>query len=198
VVRFVIVAVFHTVPVPVQVIFPVPNAIVLVLELLETKSLVVSVKLFKSRVPLVNVVVIVVVSADPKVHPPPTPLNVTAPPNETPLVVIVLPVVVALNVVVPVYVRVKFVAWKVKLPLTVKPTVPAKVITPSSPEAVKLLQTGVTVAIVTVNMPVPTLELASKNTSSAAVGTDAPNAPPLVADQLFVLVPSQFPEPNTQ
>jgi len=48
-------------------------------------------------------------NALPNAQPPPTPLKVTAA-IETPLVVTVLPVVVALNVVVPVYVRVKFVA----------------------------------------------------------------------------------------
>ena len=49
------------------------------------------------------------VKALPSVHPPPTPSKVTEA-SVTPLVVIVLPVVVALNVVVPVYHRVKFVA----------------------------------------------------------------------------------------
>jgi hypothetical protein len=41
-------------------------------------------------------------------------------------------------------------------------------------------------------------ELLSKNTLSAAVGTDAPLAPPDVADQLVVVVLSQVPVPPTQ
>ena len=55
----VVVAVVHTVPVPVQVIFPVPKAIVLVSVLLELNKPVLNVKLFRSNVPLVNVVVLV-------------------------------------------------------------------------------------------------------------------------------------------
>ena len=43
-----------------------------------------------------------IVNALPKVHAPPAPLKVTPPPKEVPLVVIVFPVVVALNVIVPV------------------------------------------------------------------------------------------------
>ena len=46
----------------------------------------------------------------PNVQPPPTPLKSTDPVNATPFVVTVLPVVVALNVVVPSYVAEKFVA----------------------------------------------------------------------------------------
>lgn len=63
----------------------------------------------KLSVPFVNVRV-VQAKALPNVQLPPTPLKVTAEPKPTPFVVIVLPVVVALNVVVPVYVRLKFVA----------------------------------------------------------------------------------------
>ena len=125
-------------------------------------------------------------NALPSVHAPPTPSKVTAPPKATPLVVTVLPVVVALNVVVPVYVAEKFVAGNVRLPDTVNPIlVPASVIVPSRPDAVKLLHTLGVVAIVTVNAPVPTFELASKNTLSVAVGTDAPVAPPEDVDQLI-------------
>ena len=62
-VKLVTVDEFHTVPVPVQVIFPVPKAIVLVFELLELNKPVVSVRLFRSNVPAVNVVVL----ADPNV-----------------------------------------------------------------------------------------------------------------------------------
>jgi len=82
----------------------VPNAITLVVVALEENIPVLNVKLFKSNVPFVNVVVfpVPVVKALPNVHAPPIPLNVTAPPKATPFVVTVLPVVVALNVVVPV------------------------------------------------------------------------------------------------
>jgi hypothetical protein len=41
-------------------------------------------------------------------------------------------------------------------------------------------------------------ELASKNTSSTAVGALAPEAPPEVADQFAVLKLSQVPVPPTQ
>ena len=55
----------------------------------------------KLSVPFVNVSV-VQFKALPSVHPPPTPLKVTAAPKATPLVVTVLPVFVVANVVVPV------------------------------------------------------------------------------------------------
>lgn len=51
-------------------------------------------------------------------------------------------------------------------------------------------------AVVTVTVPPP--ELASKVTSSADPGTDAPPAPPEVADQCVVSEASQFPVPPTQ
>lgn len=95
--------------------------------------------------------------------------------------------------------RVKFVAGKERLPLTVRPIAePARVIAPSRPLIVMSLQTLGEFAIVTVNAPVPTFELASKNTLSVAVGTDAPLAPPLDADQLAVLVLLHVPVPPTQ
>ena len=153
---------------------------------------------FKFNVPLVNVIAPTPVNAVPNAQDPLTLLNVTAP-RETPLVVIVLPVVVALNVVAPEYERVKFVDGNVKLPDTVNPIlVPARVIVPSKPDAVKSLQTLGVFAIVTVNAVANTFEFASKNTLSAAVGTDAPPAPPDVADQLVVLVESHVPVPRTQ
>ena len=115
----------------------------------------------KSNVPLVNVSV-EQVNALPNDQPPPTPLKL--PEIKTlPWVVIVLPVVVALNVVVPVYVREKFVVCQNNDPLTVNPIFePARVIIPSRPDAVKSLQTLGVSAIVTVKLPVPTFELASK------------------------------------
>jgi hypothetical protein len=45
---------------------------------------------------------------------------------------------------------------------------------------------------------VPEPELASKKTASALVGAEAPDAPPVVADQLAVLEASQVPVPPTQ
>jgi hypothetical protein len=91
------------------------------------------------------------------------------------------------------------VAGNVRLPDTANPIpVPAKVIAPSRPDAVKSLQNLVEVAIVTVNAVVPTFEFASKNTLSAAVGTEKPPSPPDESDQLTVLVASQVPVPRTQ
>jgi hypothetical protein len=75
---------------------------------------------------------------------------------------------------------------------------PASVIAPSRPDAVKSLQTLGVLAIVTVNAVVPTFEFASKNTLSAAVGTEKPPSPPDEADQLVVLVESHVPVPRTQ
>jgi hypothetical protein len=45
---------------------------------------------------------------------------------------------------------------------------------------------------------VPAPEFASNKATSAAPGAEAPPAPPVVADQLAVLVVSQVPEPPTQ
>jgi hypothetical protein len=152
----------------------------------------------KSSVPFVNVR-IAQDNALPKDQAPPAPLKTTVTPAEIPLVVIVLPVVVALNVFVPELVRVKFVVGQNNDPLTVKLMLaPARVITPSRPDAVKSLQTRGVFAIVTVNAPVPTFELTSKNTLSDAVGTDAPPAPPEDADQLVVVVESHVPVPRIQ
>jgi hypothetical protein len=93
------------------------------------------------------------------------------------------------------------VAGKKRLPDIVNPVppvAPASVITPSRPEIVKSLQTLGLFWRVTVNGLVPTFELASKNTLSDAVGTDAPPAPPEDADQLTVLVLLQEPVPRIQ
>jgi hypothetical protein len=87
----------------------------------------------------------------------------------------------------------------VRLPDTVNPIPdPANVIVPSKPDAKKSLQTLGVFAIVTVNAVANTFELASKNTLSDAVGTDAPPAPPDDVDQLVVLVESHVPVPRTQ
>ena len=81
-----------------------PNVITRVFALLELNIPVIKLNPFKIKDPLVNVVVSVtpVVNALPRLHAPPTPLNVTGALIVTALVVIVLPVVVELNVMVPV------------------------------------------------------------------------------------------------
>ena len=92
-----------------------------------------------------------------------------------------MPVVVAAHVMVPLYVTVKFAETRVILPYIDHAEEPARVITPSSapPAPPKLISLHTApVEMVTVNAPVPVLEPASKITSSASVGADAPVAPP--------------------
>jgi hypothetical protein len=118
----------------------------------------------------------------------------------------VCPVVVATKTRAPVPVFTKFVAGVAMLPATFNCEVEAakvKVITasraPSPAPVAKLRQvTVVVVGMVTVNVLVPTLLLTSNITSSTAVGTLAPLAPPDVALQLVVLVVFQVPVPPTQ
>jgi hypothetical protein len=94
----------------------------------------------------------------------------------------------------------KLVAGKLILKSTLSSAVEAvvNVIAPSKPLIVSDLMEIRLAVIVTVNAPVPTLEFTLKVTSSATVGTDAPPAPPEVADQFVVEVRFQFPEPPTQ
>jgi hypothetical protein len=108
-------------------------------------------KLPELNVPAVIVTLLVVVSALPKVHPPPTPLNVSGVPVRVfPLVVIVLPVAVDENVTTPVTDQVTPVAARVKLPAIVDVPVPEKVTFPvNGPDAVKSAQVA-PVATVTV------------------------------------------------
>ena len=80
--------------------------------------------------PAVSVIAPVEVRALPSVHSPPAPLNVIGPPNETPLVVSVFPVVVALKLTVPALVQV-VPASKVIDPLTTNVVEPAKVTVPA-------------------------------------------------------------------
>ena len=84
-----------------------PNIIERVLALFELNIPVVKLYPLRFNSPLVNVVVSVtpVLKALPKLHPPPTPSNVIEPFIVVPFVVIVLPVVVELNVIVPVLVQ---------------------------------------------------------------------------------------------
>ena len=126
-----------------------------------------------------------------RVQVPPTPSNV-GPAIDSPLVDIVFDVV-ALKVGAKLDDQVPTVPEEsaklpeiaiVELPLTVNVTTPA--------ETVKSLQAN---APVQVTVYVPTW---SKNTSSNAVGTDAPLAPPDEVAQLVVLDVVQLPAPPTQ
>jgi hypothetical protein len=73
----------------------------------------------------------------------------------------------------------------VKLAPSVKPTVALLSVTAEQ-----------TAPLAVVQVPVPEPE--SKITVSAATGAEAPDAPPVVADQLDVEDASQVPEPPTQ
>jgi uncharacterized membrane protein len=106
----------------------------------------------------------------------------------TPLVVIVL---IAAIVKTPVFDHV-VVEDKVMLPETVIPTVPA--IVQVAPVVVNDRQGRVLTATVITGEP----ELASTITASEAVGTEAPPAPPEVADQFAVFVAFQVPLPPRQ
>jgi hypothetical protein len=178
--------VLNTVPDPLVVMLPVPNAKVRVPEV-ELNNPVESVKVDNVKVPPVKVNVLVVP-------------NVSALPNVTlnallielliitPLVVIVL---VAAMVKVPVFDHV-VVADRVMLPETVIPIDPA--IVQVAPMVVRDRQ-GLAVPL-TVMVGEP--EAALTITASTAVGTLAPPPPPDVALQLVVLLASQVPEPPTQ
>ena len=115
------------------------------------------------------------------------PLNVTAQPSTTPLVVIV-PLLV--NVIVPEADHV-VVADHVIPPAMV--SVPVELNVNEDPVVVMLLQFSAPD-----NDIVPAPDALSKNTSSAVLGTLAPPDPPLVADQLVVELVSQVPVPPTQ
>lgn len=143
------------------------------------------------KVPAVNVGLPVIVNASAKVHPPPVPLNTIEHDNVLPLVVIVLPVVVDENVIVPE-------ADQVVLATIVK--LPRQLIVPelekvNAPDPVQFSDKQFS-APVRVTVPVP--EAALKKTSSVAVGTEAPEEPPEVADQLVVEEVFHVPVPPTQ
>jgi hypothetical protein len=88
--------------VPVTRTVEVPRLMARVLELLERKLGVVTENPAVFSVPLVTVRdVFVLVKGEPRVHTPPTPLNVTALASETPFVVTVFPAVVAVKVTLP-------------------------------------------------------------------------------------------------
>jgi hypothetical protein len=171
----------------------VPNAIELVLVLLELNEPVLRSNPFKLREPLVNVVISVtpVVNVLPKLQAPPTPSNVINPLIVTPLVVTVLPVLVELNVTVPVALH----------------TVPASnVMAPDTARVGVVPVANVTVPALVVILPhvnapvLVTVYVAawSKNTESTGPGGGAPVAPPDENDQLVVDVVFHVPAPPTQ
>jgi ABC-type tungstate transport system substrate-binding protein len=100
VVRLVTTDVAQAAPVPLTVILPVPKATVLPPEPDDENNPTVNAYETRSSVPLVNVSVLVepIAKALPSNQLPPTPFNVTEQASVVPFVVIVLPVVVALNV----------------------------------------------------------------------------------------------------
>jgi hypothetical protein len=140
----------------------------------------------KFIVPLVNVNIPVIVNELPKVIRP-VAFKVTAQDRVTVFVVIVL---AALIVISPVADQ-TVVLDNVIFPETVK--VPDDVKVNEEPVVVKLLHNKAPVRVI-----VPEPEEPLKNTSSAAVGTLAPLAPPEVADQTVVLVVFHVPVPPTQ
>ena len=118
-------------PVPISVKFPLP--------MLKLDPV--------SKVPVVNVSPPVVVNPAVSVHPPPTPLKLIALARLTPALT-VHPVVVALNVIAPVYVLVTPVDAIVKLPDIASATEPAMVTLPvAGPDMLKLRQTGSVVRV---------------------------------------------------
>ena len=114
----------------------------------------------------------------------------TPPKKGRPLLVIVC-AAPELNIKDPVYVLVTATDESVKFPKMLIVCVPA--ITPVNPVRFRFLQLPVA-ATVTVTVP----DAASKNTSSALVGTLCPPAPPDVAAHLVPAVPSQLAVPPTQ
>lgn len=126
------------------------------------------------------------VKASAKSKTSPVPENVNDP-NDLPLLVMVAGSAI---VTVPVWVKV-MPTDKVTLPFIVILADPVSV--PVKPVQLILLAPVLPVEIVQV--PV---DAASKNTSSADVGTEAPPAPPDVVAHLVPAVPSQFAVPPTQ
>ena len=149
--------------------------------------------------PAVNPIDDALVKLSCKVQPPPTPLKtICGAPKDVPLLVIVLPVVVAAKVKTEPE-TVKFVEGKVQLPKIDK-LVLSSVIAPSnaSTPVPKLMLLHTAEIALTVNDPVPTLEFLSKITSSADVGKPAPPLPPELVAQRVVELAFQVPVPPTQ
>lgn len=183
--------------VPLHVTVDVPSVIDLVLLLLEEKTAQVSEKLAVLNVPSVTVKLPHVRLLPRVVVDAPVVFTVTAPvDSDTPFVVMV-EVIDEARISSPVRVYVRLEEGKVRFPRTSSVPEPARVMAPSRPLTVMLRQMA-PVLVVTVKEPVPTFELASKNTSSALVGADAPLAPPELDDQLVVDELFQLPVPPTQ
>lgn len=139
------------------------------------------------------IVILLTVNALPSVHAPPTPLSVMSAAIDVPLVVMVLPVVVALNVIAPVDVHVVPV-FKDMLPeIANVGDVPSANVQPVT-DVVISKQVKAPVIVTVPAAPDPE----SKNTLSDAVGTDAPDAPPEDADQFVVEDVFHVPAPPTQ
>ena len=164
-----------------------PSVMALREPLFETSEPAVTLKFAVLNVPSVMFRFLVpVFNASPSVSVIPEPLTVT-PLNVLPAVV---SIPVPVNVTVPVCVKV-MPETSVTLPATVILEVPE--IVPVKP--VQLIDFAPVLPEVIVQVP---LDVASKNTSSAVVGTDAPVGPPAVAAHLEPAVPSQFAVPPRQ
>jgi hypothetical protein len=179
--------VLKAVPEPVIVILPVPKAIDLPEEFEEAYERHVKVEFPKSNVPELCVTAPVVVNAPLNVRVKDPADTIIGADIVTPLVVVVP---VPVNDIAPVADQV-VVVDKVKLPTHVK--VPVDVNVHVAPVVVMLRQANAPV-IVIVGLPLLPFTI----TSSAFVGTEAPLAPPEVADQCVVVVESQVPVPPTQ
>jgi hypothetical protein len=125
-------------------------------------------------------------------QPPPTPLKATFPVIDLPLLEIVFPVVVESKFHAKAEPVMVIAEESVKSPNMVTPNA-LEAMVPVKPVKVRFLQFPVAVRVQVI---VP--DAASKNTSSALVGTDAPPGPPDVADHLVPAVPSQLAVPPTQ
>ena len=176
---------------PVTFHVDVPKVKLLVVADVAENVLTVNVKLAVFTAPATIVQEPPVANASASVQPPPVPLKLTLPGSVLPAEVIVLPTAVAakvnapekLNTVVEVSANDPLTASVGVVPLA-KVTVPA--------ETVKSRHRSAPVMV--------TVYVAawSKNTESAAVGTDAPPAPPEMVDQLVVDVVFHVPVPPTQ
>jgi len=145
------------------------------------------------NVPFVNVIAPQDMAL-PSVHPPPTPLKIKALVIVLPFVLTKKPVVVAVKVIELVALQVMPVLGNDKLPYTLKAVEPAIVTLPEVGPAIVI---DAQVEVVNVQVYAVAFEALLKTTSSVDVGTEAPPAPPEVADQCVVVV-SQEPVPPTQ
>lgn len=147
-----------------------------------------------------------IVNALPSAHPQLTPFTVIADESVTPFVVNVLPVAEPDKTIGELYILVISAVPPARLKLPCKiivgvpsPAVQVTLLPAPGPFIVKSAHlTTAFVPIVTVYAALAVEDELSKITESAEVGTDAPPAPPEVADQLVVVVASHVPVPPTQ